>query len=1119
MNRVKAALSGTIVGLVFIALMYSSSYAVEPIRLTERTLSGSPIGRHVEYCEDTTGALSLQSLLENTARGTVAWKASAHESLGFGFTNSAYWIRFTVVNERSEPLEWYFDTGYPLNREVDLYVPRGGGFILKQEGVRYVYGEREFDHHNIIFPLHESPGSHTYYLRVRSHGSITLPLRAWSRGELYSNSFLVYMVQGIFLGMLVILALSNLLIFALSRDVNYIFSALFYSAFVMASLTFTGIGYRLFWPDTPWFNYGIAFWIFMTLVFASLLTRSYLGLQERSARLNRLVIAMAVLYFTGMALSWAAPYRIIVSLVAVSILVSLAVFLFVGIVLLVRRVREAYFHTLAWIVMLAFCSLTALKSLGVVPGGFIATYGFEIGVTSGAFLFSLGLSDRINTLKNALATLNADLEQTVDERTEALHRSEAKYSSILEVSKIGYYEVDINGAFLDVNRPLAEFLGYTVDELIGMNYARLVDEKNALGVYEFFNRIHRREMDRGMIEIEVIARDGSRKCGDNYVSRIENDAGGTIGFRAVTIDASDRREAEDELRRSEEKYRHFIENANEVIYKSDWRGNFLFANEAFSRLLGYTRDEILQMNYLDVIPPERRDEEFAFYKRQLQGRIPASFRELPVVAKTGAVVWVEQNVKSVFGDDGRIVEFDAIVRDITERKIAQDALRDIEQGYRTILDNVADAIGVCDFSGTILYMNSSGWRMTGYEQGESLNFLDIIHPDQREALAASFIRQQMENIPFIRNEFLMVRKDGTSLWCDHISTLTRDAAGKRILCGIGRDISESRRAKQELEDAKEAAEAASLAKSRFLANMSHELRTPLNAINGIIDLLQYGSFERDEEILAALGGLAQRLRDLPDGDARDQAERLRTALDSLMRHLADDGNCKRYILGGIRGDFRALRIDDDPAVAALFGDIDRYIADEETAAQSSYRRIKESGEYLLGLIDMVLNLAKIETGNIEIVKSEVRLQEMIGSVLRNAQSYAASKGKAHVAIVTELEDGVPDTMVLDNQKTHQALLNYLSNAVKFTEAGSVTLAVSRIGGRVRFAVRDTGIGIRDEDRVKIFVEFERTESARYIEGTGLGLAITKRLIELQGGAVGFESQYGTGSVFWFELPV
>jgi len=110
-------------------------------------------------------------------------------------------------------------------------------------------------------------------------------------------------------------------------------------------------------------------------------------------------------------------------------------------------------------------------------------------------------------------------------------------------------------------------------------------------------------------------------------------------------------------------------------------------------------------------------------------------------------------------------------------------------------------------------------------------------------------------------------------------------------------------------------------------------------------------------------------------------------------------------------------------------------------------------------------------------------------------------------------------MVLDNQKTHQALLNYLSNAVKFTEAGSVTLAVSRIGGRVRFAVRDTGIGIRDEDRVKIFVEFERTESARYIEGTGLGLAITKRLIELQGGAVGFESQYGTGSVFWFELPV
>ncbi|WP_437999470.1 AAA family ATPase [Sorangium sp. So ce185] len=246
----------------------------------------------------------------------------------------------------------------------------------------------------------------------------------------------------------------------------------------------------------------------------------------------------------------------------------------------------------------------------------------------------------------------------------------------------------------------------------------------------------------------------------------------------------------------------------------------------------------------------------------------------------------------------------------------------------------------------------------------------------------------------------------------------------------------------ELKAAKEAADAASRAKSDFLASMSHELRTPLNGILGYA------------QILGRLDGLSP-------------------------RHL------------------RAVQI------------------------------IQSSGEHLLTLINDVLDLAKIEAGKLTLIPDEVHFPSFVQAVLGICQVRAEAKG---LTFLFEQEGAALGTVITDQKRLMQVLLNLLGNAIKFTESGRVVLRVtageappgSGAGAArpARFRVEDTGPGIAPEHLERIFEPFEQvpTEGAP-VEGTGLGLAIARRIVAQMGGALRVESQPGQGSTFEFEVPL
>jgi signal transduction histidine kinase len=179
--------------------------------------------------------------------------------------------------------------------------------------------------------------------------------------------------------------------------------------------------------------------------------------------------------------------------------------------------------------------------------------------------------------------------------------------------------------------------------------------------------------------------------------------------------------------------------------------------------------------------------------------------------------------------------------------------------------------------------------------------------------------------------------------------------------------------------------------------------------------------------------------------------------------------------------------------------------------------VRSSADHLLSLINDVLDISKIEAGELTVVEEPIDLKTSIRKVSQTVRPLAEKKD-LELMISTSPEIG---TIHSDARRVEQVILNLLSNAIKFTEQGRILFSCRTAPAGVEFHVTDTGIGISDEDSKKIFKPFQQIDTGltRMYEGTGLGLAICKKLVERLGGKIWFESEKGRGSTFSFSLPV
>ncbi|RJP75450.1 MAG: PAS domain S-box protein, partial [Candidatus Abyssobacteria bacterium SURF_17] len=418
---------------------------------------------------------------------------------------------------------------------------------------------------------------------------------------------------------------------------------------------------------------------------------------------------------------------------------------------------------------------------------------------------------------------------------ERLRASEEKYRTVLDTIEDGFYETDLAGNFTFFNDTIQKVLGHSKEELLGMNYRKYVDEENAKILYQSFNTVYRTgQMNKGFV-CYVKEKDGTPRPKEFSVVLVRDNNGKPTGFRGVVRDISERKRAEELLRASEEKYRTLLDTIEDGFYETDLAGNFIFFNNTIVKLLGYSKEELLGMNYRQYCDEHDRKIIYeSFNSIYRTGQMKKGF-VCTVTCKDGSRRPVEFSVFLVRDDQGKPIGFRGVVRDISERKRAEELLRSSEEKYRTLFEESKDVIYISTPDGRLLDINPAGVDLLGYSCKEELLRIDISRDLYMNAADRKAYQEAVAKRGFVRDyELVFKRKDGQPVNILLTSSAVRDAEGQIVAYrGIMRDMTERKQLEQQLFQAQKMESIGTLA-----GGVAHDFNNILGGILGYASFMK-----------------------------------------------------------------------------------------------------------------------------------------------------------------------------------------------------------------------------------------------------------------------------------------
>ncbi|WP_052050918.1 PAS domain S-box protein [Leptolyngbya sp. KIOST-1] len=655
----------------------------------------------------------------------------------------------------------------------------------------------------------------------------------------------------------------------------------------------------------------------------------------------------------------------------------------------------------------------------------------------------------------------------------ALQASETRFRAIFEQAAVGINQADGSGRYVEVNQYFCDLLGYTKDELLGLNYADLSHPDELAEQQPLFRNLF--HQDSAILELEKRYRHkhGEWIWTSVTLSVIRDADGQPIADLAIVIDIRDRKRAEQALVQANQRMEAILAAFPDLIFYITADGRVYDFQVRDNRDLYSAPETFLNQTIQSILPPDTGERLYQAVQKTLAERTLVAI-EYGLPLPTGEAFF-----------DARIMPLDetsviAVVRNISDRKQAEFELQrlneDLERRVerrtqqlsqseeRLRLALAASQQGLYDLNiQTGEAITSPEYAlMLGYDPAtfsETLQqWLERLHPDDQATVAATYGAYIAGDISEYQVEFRQRTRSGDWKWILSTGKIVAwDEAGQPLrMLGIHTDLTNLKQAETalhqlnaeleqrieartyDLQQAVEAADAANQAKSLFLANMSHELRTPLNVILGFTQ---------------------------------------------LMRHNRDlDPEQQDYI-----------------------------------------RIIHRSGDHLLHLINDILDLSKIEANRISLEVDSIDLLELLEDLCSMFQERADEKA---LAFRLKLAPDLPQHILIDPSKLRQVLINLLSNAIKFTQSGEVILEATLVHQdlalepTLAFAVQDTGMGIAPDEQASIFDAFTQAKAGRMsLEGTGLGLAISHKIVSLMGGHLTVCSRLGQGSRFQFAIPL
>jgi len=749
---------------------------------------------------------------------------------------------------------------------------------------------------------------------------------------------------------------------------------------------------------------------------------------------------------------------------------------------------------------------------------------------------------------------------------EVLRESERRYRLLAEKVTDVIWTMDMDLRITYISPSVTRLAGFSVEEAVGLTVEEFLTPASLEMVMKTFKeespirRIEQEDPFRSRtLELEVIRKDGSTVWTENTMSFLRDPDGRPIGVVGVTRDITQREKAEEALRESEKQYRILFQSMLDGMFVIDAETlKVVLANEALAKMYGFdSAEDVIGVNPLEFIPPEDREKVARIIAEDMFEKDLRQMDELRTIARDGREIWVN-TLGTRIEYQGRLAGLVSI-RDITERKKAEEALRESERRYRLLAENVADVITCVDMNLRPTYMSPSITRLLGYSMEEVMarGLEESLTPASTEVvmqalateLALEHDKQKDQFRPLVR-ELEFYRKDGSTVWVEVKVSFLRNSEGRPVeIISVLRDVTERRKAEEQIQY-----------QANLLANVNDAV------------------IAWDKHFLVSLwnpaaermyGWKAQEVLGRPGREILS-SEFVGLERSQVIQNLRETGE--------FRGEIVHYRKDGTPiyvestAIVLKNGDdkitgyvtINRNITERKQAEEKLQKTLAELErsnkeleqfayvashdlqEPLRMVASYVQLLARRYKGKLDAdaddfiayaVDGAGHLQRMINDLL--AYSRVGTRGKpfqptdcqavlnqvlANLKVAIEessaviTQDPLPMVMADESQMT-QLFQNLINNAIKFRGKASprVHISVEPKETEWVFSVRDNGIGIDPQYYERIFMLFQSLHSREEYPGTGMGLAICKKIVERHGGRIWVESEPGKGSTFYFTI--
>lgn len=741
---------------------------------------------------------------------------------------------------------------------------------------------------------------------------------------------------------------------------------------------------------------------------------------------------------------------------------------------------------------------------------------------------------------------------------DSLKESEKRFQDIALSSADWIWEVDKEGKYTFASGKVRQILGYEPHEIIGKTPFDLMPLNEAQRIKEIFSQVISEKKPIVDLENWNLTKDGKEVLLLSNGVPILSESGEFLGYRGVDKDITDRKWAEEKLKANEEKYRMIFESFHDVYYRTDNEGILTDISPSVFKQSGYSKEEVIGK---PVTLFYRRPEDRDALMKKLQEQGFTNDYEIVLLSKDGRKIETSVNARVIFDKNHQPVGVEGVLRDITERKQAEAALKKREEQFRSIFQESPIGIELYDSSGTLIEANTASLEIFGsqnHESGKRLNLFQnpILSEEARNKLLKGELTQYEILFDFekIRDSNLFETSKSGSIYLDLLIT------------PIGRDENKNPTGYlvqlQDITARKETEEALQKEAAKLLAMISgmEEGVVFADRNNNIVEVNDYFLRLAKREKIEVMGkSLWDFHPEVSSEILREYIEDFRSSphsqpviiqrpmfgLETIMRmqpiyfknryegiivNLIDVSQlvtaqkqaqsadqAKSEFLANISHEIRT-------PMNGILGMTDLVLKTNLTPEQEEYiTGIKKSAESMMTLINDLLDFTKVEAKKVELESISFDVHDFI---YETVSAFALEAYKKKLDLVCDVPQSIHYSVIGDPARLKQVLVNLVSNALKFTNEGEVVVSVKEElktaeAVSLQFTVRDTGIGIPRDKQELIFDAFAQADGSmtRKFGGTGLGLSISRQFVELMGGRIWVESEIDKGSQFHFTIKL